>query len=84
MGLQARLLSVDDDIKPVVNYLEWLGLDKAQVKQVRALTFKSQRSCQQTAATLRQPQGEEPQSCGFVRQPADRTAPSKSSCPSKL
>jgi hypothetical protein len=30
----ARLLSVEDDIKPVIEYLESLGLDKAQVKQV--------------------------------------------------
>ncbi len=33
--MQARLLSVDDDIKPVIQYLESLGLDRAQVKQVR-------------------------------------------------
>lgn len=34
--MQARLLSVDDDIKPVIEYLESLGLDRAKVKQVCA------------------------------------------------
>ena len=34
--MQARLLSVEDDIKPVIEYLTSLGLDTAQVKQVSA------------------------------------------------
>ena len=35
MGLQARLLSVDDDIRPVIEFLSSLGLSDQQVKQVR-------------------------------------------------
>jgi hypothetical protein len=41
MSLQARLLSVDDEIRPVIEFLSSLGLSDQQVKQVSRCQFST-------------------------------------------